>query len=77
MNQELMLLNEMDANLVWFKKHLNELKGKYDNTFVAIKEEEIIASNPNFDKLILDIKKIGANPVNILIQFISSIPVIL
>ena len=77
MNQELMLLNEMDANLAWFKNHLSELKEKYDNTFVAIKDEKILSVSKDFNKLLINLKNMNEDPARTFIQFISKIPVIL
>lgn len=77
MNQELVLLNEMDSNLAWFKKHLDELKEKFDGMFVAIKDDKVIGSNEDLKELVNDLKNKNENPVRVLIQFISKIPVIL
>lgn len=77
MNQELMLLNEMDANLEWFKQHLSELKEGYNNLFVAIKDEKVIASKQDLKKLVTDLKAKNQNPAQVLIQFISKTPIIL
>lgn len=77
MNQELMLLNEMDANLAWFKQHLAELKEKFNNMFVAIKDDKVISSNKDLRVLINELKSENKNPATMFIQFISKTPIIL
>ncbi len=77
MNQELMLLNEMDANLAWFKQHLIELKEKFNNMFIAIKDDKVISSNKDLRVLINELKSKNENPATMFIQFISKTPIIL
>lgn len=74
--QIIQLLNEADSDLIWFKEHFEELKKSYDNKFVAIKNGRIVGSDNDLKKLLKDLKKKEIDPKNVLIQFISSIPII-
>ena len=78
MNQSLILdtLNKTEGNLDYLKENYNIFKEKYNNKFIAIKDKKIIAVESNIKKLIKDLKEKGENLSEIVIEFISKIPII-
>ncbi len=77
MESELELLKKSENDLEWFDENYEELKEEYDNEFVAIKEEQIISHNKDFEKLLNKLKAMKENPANITIKYISKIKMIL
>lgn len=73
----MLLLNKLDENINWFKEHQTELEEEYDNQFIAIENEEIISADKNLDILITKLKKMGKDPANTLIKFVSTTIIIL
>jgi len=70
------LLNEVDADLVWFKDNMDSLKVSYDGMFVAISDRKVVDANRDVEKLLKALKSRNLNPGNMLIQFVSSLPTI-
>ena len=71
------LLLKSQNNLEWFGSHLNELMIKFENQFIAIDNQEVIAEDNNFDALLNKLKNKAIDPSNILIKFVSKIKSIL
>jgi hypothetical protein len=50
-------LNETERDYKWFIKNGKELRRKYPNKFVAILNEEVIASSDKVEDLLRELKK--------------------
>jgi len=74
--QVMQLLNEVDSDLTWFKDNFEKLKDSYDNMFIAIKNGRVLTAGENMDELINELKKKKVGSGDVIIQFVSSIPVI-
>jgi len=70
MIQELEMINEMEQDNKWLVSNYEEIRRKYENKFIAIKDKNIIASNPTLEGIIKDLKEKGENPSFVLIEFI-------
>lgn len=57
-------------DVVFFDKNYEELKKKFSNKFVAIKNEDVVASGKQIDKVMKQIKQKKLNPSLIFIEFI-------
>ncbi len=80
MEPELMFIDSiksMERELAWFGHHTKDLEAKYDEQFVAIKDEKVIAAGRNFEPLLKKIKQEGFDPADVLIEFVSKIKRIL
>jgi len=62
---------------LWMEKNIVSLKQKYDNEFIAIHAEDVLAHDRDLDKLLQKVAKKGLNPAEALVEFISKIPKIL
>lgn len=65
------LLNEHEKNLEWFRKQSRSLKEEHNNKFIAIEEEEVIATADSVQELIKKLKKEGKNPAESFVKFVS------
>ena len=70
MNQELQMITKMETNVKWFNLHYTEIRERYENKFIAIKDDHIIAEDDNVENLIENIEKQGEDPGLTLIEFI-------
>ncbi len=70
--QELKILEEMDRESKWLNSVYNEIKKKFTNKYIAIKDEEIILASKDFDELIAKLGEKGEDPRFINVQFIPS-----
>jgi hypothetical protein len=62
-------LNETERDYKWFIKNEKELRRKYQNKFVAILNEEVIASSDKVEDLVRELKKKKLEDV--IIEFIE------
>lgn len=72
MEENIELLFEIhEKNEKWFNAHFAELKQKHGSKFFAIKDQDVLATEDEFEKLLdfLEKKRIDVNQV-----FIASIP---
>jgi hypothetical protein len=74
--QVMQLLNEVDSDLAWFKDNFEELKERYDNMFIAIRNGHVLAAEENVNKLINELKRKRISSAEVIIQFVSSIPAV-
>jgi hypothetical protein len=70
MIQELQMINEMEQDNNWLDSHLEEIRKKYENKFIAIKSKNIIASSDTLDGIIKELEEDGENPAFVSIEFI-------
>jgi len=68
---ELKLFEMHEKNEEWFSHHFEELKGKYEDKFIAIKQQDVLAADSKIDRLLLQLEKSG---IDIDEVFITSLP---
>lgn len=78
MNTKLVLatLNKTESNLDYLQENYNIFREKYNNKFIAIKDRNVIAVGDDMQKLLRYLKESGEDPSEIVIEFVSKIPVI-
>lgn len=69
-------LSEFQKSSDWFSKHIKELRGKYGDNYVAIKDGKFLLSHEDFDELCKILEKRRIDLKDVLIQFIPSDDVI-
>ncbi len=70
MSQELQLITKIENDRKWLDENFKKYQNEYTDEFIAIKENKIIASDKEFNKLVETLKKKGENPALLLIKFI-------
>jgi hypothetical protein len=63
-------LEQFERDTEWLHGHYNELIEKFNQEYVAIKNQEIIEHDINPDELKQKLKGKGIEPKNILVEFI-------
>lgn len=67
---ELASLTRFENDGRWLQSHLAELRRKFTNQFVAVKDGDVIANDANADILIKKIVNKKEEPSQVLIEFI-------
>lgn len=75
--QTLQLLNSIEKDLEWFSLNYKNLIKKFNEKFIAIKDESIVAEGHTFEEVISKIESKNLDPTNVLIKFVSKIKIIL
>ena len=75
--QILKMLNTSDADLEWFRDNINRLKEKYDQNYIAIENNEVLAHDKTINGLIKKLRQMGKDSSKIFIQFVSKLRVVL
>lgn len=57
---------------VWLKKNKKELRSKYNNRWIAVHEEKIVASGKDLSSFNRKLEKSGLNPEECVVSFLSS-----
>jgi ABC-type phosphate/phosphonate transport system ATPase subunit len=70
MIQELEMINEMEQDNKWLESHQEDVRKKYENKFIAIKNQSIIASNTTLDGIIKELEGKGEKTSLVLIEFV-------
>jgi len=60
-------------NTEWLKDNYENLKTKYDNCWVLIRDRKVVRSASSFDEIMIDVKK--HDPNEILVEYIQTEPV--
>ncbi|MBU1203853.1 MAG: hypothetical protein KKG60_02165 [Nanoarchaeota archaeon] len=71
MTNTITILEDSLADLNWFQENSEELRGKYEEEFVAIKGRSIVAFGPDVEILFRKLKEKRINKNEVLIEFIS------
>lgn len=79
MSQEEVLKNliEAERNFMWFNNNLKHLLKEYDEQFVAVEKEKIVAHGDDLNEVSKELRDKGFNPSQVFIQFVSKIKSIL
>jgi len=64
------LLEQRDKSNEFINENYDELIKKFSNKFIAVKDQKVIASGKDFEKVIEQIKKKGLDPSLAIIRFI-------
>jgi len=75
--QTLQLINSIEKDLEWFSLNYKNLIKKFDEKFIAIKDENIVAEGDTFEEVINKIEAKNLDPTNVLVKFVSKIKRIL
>jgi len=70
MASDLELLDSSERDLEWFQQNSLDIREKFANKIVAIKDKEVIADARNINDLILILKEKGIDETEVLIEFI-------
>jgi hypothetical protein len=64
-------LNSKNSDNQWLLQNIDTLRRNYENQFVAIHNNQVIASNPDLNALKFSIEEKNLNSKNVFIQFIN------
>jgi len=64
-------------DLEWFNSNLSSLISRFNNQFIAFKDESVLDSDSDLNNLMTKLKQKGIDTSNILIRFVSKIKSIL
>ena len=64
-------LKELDADVEWLHRNYNELINKYNEHFIAIRNQDIIVDDKDSDKLKEKLKEKGFQLGEVLTEYIS------
>lgn len=67
---ELEELIELQKDSEFLKESYNNLKKRYVNQYVAIKDRDVIVHHKNIETVLKKLKEKRLNPANILIEFL-------
>lgn len=65
------LFREYSGDFYWILNNIDTLTEKYPNKYIAVKNEQIIASDDSIKQLLTRFKKEGKNPDDYVIEFIQ------
>lgn len=69
MNEELKLLEKFQQDNRWLAENYHQLRKKYLNKFIAVKDKKVIDYDTDFNKLIERLEKKGEDLGRIVIEF--------
>lgn len=72
---EILVRAKKDAE--WISAHYEQLLQKYDNQFIAVREQEILAANSDVDELLVQLEKKGIQANELLVKFITKVAFVL
>lgn len=76
-SQLIQMLKSGQNDLEWFDVNFNKLISQFNNQFIAFRNEEIIDSDIDLNKLMAKLKNKNVDTSNIFIKFVSRIKHIL
>ena len=76
-SQLIQMLKSGQNDLQWFDVNFNKLISQFNNQFIAFRNEEIIDSDNDLNKLMAKLKDKNVDTSNIFIKFVSRIKHIL
>ncbi len=71
MLSDIELLNLAEENLKWFIANSSNIRDRFPNKLIAIKDKTIVASSENADELLKILKEKGIDDSEVLIEPIS------
>ncbi len=76
-NAELVMLQTMKSNSRWLDSRFDAILKEHEGEYVAIKEQKIVSSDRDFDKLLHKLQKEGISGAETLIYFMTKSKMIL
>ena len=70
MNEELIMLNKFEEDTLWLHKNLDNLRSKFEDKFVAVRDKNVIASGEKIQEVIQILERKNINPSFIVIEFV-------
>lgn len=70
MMSDLELLDSSEKDLEWFQQSSLDIRKRFANRIVAIKNKEVIANARNINELLVILKERGIDDTEVLIEFI-------
>jgi len=67
-------LREFSENSQWINEHLDELRQKYPDMYIAVRKKKVVKSGKNLTQLREELRKEFGEIEDIAIEFISSKP---
>jgi hypothetical protein len=67
-------LNEFSSDMDWLDSQLDQLRKKYPNKYVAVKDHKVVGASSDLQDLIQNLKKKKLSPNEIPVEFISKVP---
>ena len=71
------ILERWEKEEQWLEQNADYVKEKYDQKLIAIKDNAIIAAASWMEEIIDTVEKQGLDPSEVMVRYISKIPVIL
>mgnify|MGYP001606133026 FL=1 len=71
------ILERWEKEEQWLEQNADYVKEKYDQKLIAIKDNAIIAAASWMEEIIDAVEKQGLDPSEVMVRYISKIPVIL
>ena len=71
------LLQSREKEWDWIQQHIDELKEKYDQKLIAVKDGKIIAVGSFMKEIIQKLEEQGLDPAEIVVEFISKMAIVL
>jgi len=75
--QLLSIFDRVEREQSWFEQNLDLIKKEYDNKFIAIKDNQVIAVGTLMEDIIKTLKAKNIDPSETFIKFVSKIAVII
>ena len=65
-------LERYHANALWFGDHYEELRAKYPDKWVGIRDEKVVGSHENPELLMIELKSNGVSLNTMFFDFVST-----
>ncbi len=70
MENEIQLIKNFEMDSMWLKTHIDSIRSKFKNSFVAVKDKKVILSGKDLDALIEELKKNGVETDSVVIEYV-------
>lgn len=77
MEQELHILNNIENDSEWLYSHYEEIRERFSDKFIAVKNRNVIESDASMENLVKKLEKKGENPSFLLTKFITRKEIVL
>lgn len=68
------LIDSFSRDSQWLSDHLEDLRDKYPNEYIAVKNSKVIAHNPSWEGTLQAVKRKGFETANTPIEYIPEEP---
>lgn len=63
-------LNQYESNFIFFQSQIENLRERFPNKFVAIKDNDVISSGNSIESLKIELNSMGLEPSGTFIEFV-------